>query len=265
MVGRPLEVTRSMLYRRFQMGGRPSITTTPPTHGMGGGDGDAMTGMESSTTMPRVESSSGRLAIPADLIQRIERWSATYGLSREEGAELVLRGTIDPIEPVASRLRHSYETRDVQTPEQVSSALARAEVEVPVVGIRLGPRRPIGTEAEPFSRDHLGADLLDDPLEVWPAARGLWRMSDRPRVIVAYRLGHPLAVYRVPGWEQDPGTGRRWAATGHVLTSDQRMSVAGTDSGAATDADRSIVHVVSARPLVTPPAAANPIVWLHGR
>jgi len=229
-------------------------------------DGDAMMGMESSTTMPRVESSSGRLAIPADLIQRIERWSATYGLSREEGAELVLRGTIDPIEPVASSLRHSYETRDVQTPEQVSAALARAEVDVPVVGIRLGPRRPIGTDAEPFSRDHLGADLLDDALEVWPAARGLWRMSDRPRVIVAYRLGHPLAVYRVPSWEQDPDSGRRWAATGQVLTTGQRMSVAsGADAGAATDADRSIVQVVGARPLVMPPAAANPIVWLHGR
>ena len=44
------------------------------------------------------------------------------------------------------------------------------------------------------------------------------------------------------------------------------MSVAsGADAGAATDADRSIVQVWSARPLVTPPAAANPIVWLHGR
>ena len=131
-----------------------------------------MTGMESSTTMPRVESSSGRLAIPADLIQRIERWSATYGLSREEGAELVLRGTIDPIEPVASSLRHSYETRDVKTPEQVSSALAEAEVEVPVVGIRLGPRRPIGTDAEPFSRDHLGADLLTTRSKYGPPRAG---------------------------------------------------------------------------------------------
>lgn len=240
--------------------------TIPPTPGMGGGDGDAVTGMESSTTMPRVESSSGRLAIAADLMQRIERWSATYGLSREEGAELVLRGTIDPIEPVASSLRHSYETRDVQTPEQVSAALAQAEVDVPVVGIRLGPRRPIGSDAEPFSRDHLGANLLDDALEVWPAARGLWRMSDRPRVIVAYRLGYPLAVYCVPGWEQDQKTGRRWAATGQILTESRRVSVAsGTDADAATAADRSIIQVVTARPLVTPPAAANPIIWLHGR
>ncbi len=240
--------------------------TIPPTPGMGGGDGDAVTGMESSTTMPRVESSSGRLAIAADLMQRIERWSATYGLSREEGAELVLRGTIDPIEPVASSLRHSYEMRDVQTPEQVSAALAQAEVDVPVVGIRLGPRRPIGSDAEPFSRDHLGANLLDDALEVWPAARGLWRMSDRPRVIVAYRLGYPLAVYCVPGWEQDQKTGRRWAATGQILTESRRVSVAsGTDADAATAADRSIIQVVTARPLVTPPAAANPIIWLHGR
>ena len=255
-----------MLYRRVHMGGRPTTTTNPPTHGMGGGDGDAMTGMESSTTMPRVESFSGRLAIPADLMQRIERWSARYGLSREEGVELVLRGTIDPIEPVASSLRHSYETRDVHTPEQVSAALARAEVDVPVVGIRLGPRRPTGSQPEPFSRDHLGADLLDDALGVWPAARGLWRMSDRPRVIVAYRLGHPLAVYRVPGWEQDQKTGRRWAATGQILTESRRLSVtSGTDVGAATAADRSIVQLVTARPLVTPPAAANPIVWLHGR
>ena len=116
-----------------------------------------MTGVESSTFVPRVESSSGRLAIPADLVQRIEHWSSTYGLSREEGAELVLRGSVEPVEEAALTLRAAYEARDVQTPEQVSAGLSAAEVDVPVVGMRLGPRRPI-TETEPFTRDHLGAD-----------------------------------------------------------------------------------------------------------
>ena len=224
-----------------------------------------MTGVESSTFVPRVESSSGRLAIPADLVQRIEHWSATYGLSREEGAELVLRGSVEPVEEAALTLRAAYEARDVQTPEQVSAGLSAAEVDVPVVGMRLGPRRP-ATETEPFTRDHLGADLLDDALEVWPAVRGLWRMSARPRVIVAYRLGYPLAVYRVAGWEQDPTTNRRWAPAGQILTDTRRLDAStGADSGEATTADRAIFRVVRSRPLVTPPAAANPIVWLHGR
>ena len=136
---------------------------------------------------------------------------------------------------------------------------------MPVVGVRLGPRRP-ATETEPFTRDHLGADLLDDALEVWPAVRGLWRMSARPRVIVAYRLGYPLAVYRVAGWEQDPTTNRRWAPAGQILTDTRRTDAStGADSGEATADDRAIVRVIRSRPLVTPPAAANPIVWLHGR
>lgn len=229
------------------------------------GVGTDMMDMGSSGTMPRVESTSGRLAVAADLIQRAERWAAELGLSREEAAELALRGIVAPTEPAAAELLNAYRDGAVQRPEEISAALASAEVDVPVVGVRLGPRRPVDGD-EPFTRDAQGADLDATPESAWHSARGLWRMSDRPRILVALRFGLPLGIYRVPSWEQDPVTGRRWAATGQILTSGQRFDAnTGQPVGDATDSDRLLLRVIKAKPLIMPPGAANPVVWLHGR
>ena len=223
--------------------------------------------MEKSLVMPRLESASGRLAIAVDVVSRVEAWAAQVGMPREEAAELVLRAATPPAELVAQELLSAYDAGDSQRPEDISAVLTAAEIDVPIVTARLGGKRAVDDETvEPFSRSHIGADLDDGPVPVWGAVRGLWRMSDRPRIIVAVRFGRPLGIFRVAGWEHVPDTGRRWAPSGQLLTVDGRFDAeSGERIADATDADRTIVAAITARRILLTPAAANPIGWLHGR
>jgi hypothetical protein len=94
----------------------------------------------------------------------------------------------------------------------------------------------------------------------------VWRVSDRPRIVAAFRIGRPLGVYRITGWEQAPGTPRRWATGGQIISGDRRLDAdTGHDMGETTPTDRAITAAVFANPLAVPSTSANPLVWLHRR
>jgi len=220
-------------------------------------------GMASSQAVPRVETTSGRVSVPADVIVAIEAAATRYGLSRDETAELYLRATLSPADGAAVALREVFESGRTHTPADVSRALKQAEADVPVAGVRLGSRRSV-QDSSPISRDHIGGNLADDAVAVWPAARGLWKVSDRASILVAYRLGWPLAIYRVRGWEQDPDSGRRWAVDGLIISGDRRRDAdTGDDRGELSPIDRAIANAVLGRALVLPAGAANPVIWLN--
>lgn len=217
--------------------------------------------------MPRTDATVGRLAVSADVVARTEEWASAIGATREDTVELVLRASIPPVEPTAVELLGRLQAGKTQTIADITRRLDQVEFDAPTVVARLGAKRPVdGEENSPFPRTHFGADLDDDPVTVWAQARGAWRISDKPRVVVPLRLGHPLAVYRVAGWEQlGEESGRRWATAGQILTHDGRLDAdTGERVGDATDADHRILDVLTDR-LVLLPATSNPIVWLHNR
>lgn len=219
----------------------------------------------SSLAVPHVPSTSVRLTVPADLADMVTTWSAEHTLSRDEGVEVLLRSVLADQDSTARRVFLSYDSGDVQTAKAIEDTLRQAEVADPVIGIRL-PARRATDEPAPYPRHHVGADLDDDPLTVWPAVRGLWRIHPRWTHVVAYRLGRPLALYRITTWEQDPESGRRWAAAGHIIAGDRRLNPdTGADTGAATSTDRAIADAVFTRPLATAANAANPLVLLNSR
>lgn len=218
--------------------------------------------------MPRTDATFGRLAVAADVVARAEEWTSEIGAIREDVVELALRATIPPVEPAAVELFSRLQTGATQTIADITRRLDDLEFDAPTVVARLGAKRAVDVEEStaPFPRTHLGADLDDGPVDVWAQARGPWRISDRPRVVVPLRLGHPLAVYRVAGWEQlGAESGRRWATAGQILTHDGRLDAdTGERVGDATDADHRILDALMGR-LVLLPATSNPIVWLHSR
>ena len=222
-----------------------------------------MVDLAGSLVMPRVETTSGRLSVPADVVDMIEAAARRYGLSRDETTELVLRASLTPVDQGAVELREVLEDGRTHSQADVSVELKRAEADLPVAAVRLGSYRST-TDTAPFVRDHIGANLTDDPLTVWPAARGLWKVSDRASILVAYRIGWPLAIYRIGGWNQDTHTGRRWARDGIVISGAERQDAeTGELRGDITAADKAITAVVMGRALVLPPGAANPVVWLN--
>jgi hypothetical protein len=224
-----------------------------------------MLDVESFGAMSRVPTTSVLLSVPAYLVNQVESWAKQHGLARSDAVELLLSASLaDPDSPPV-RLRSAFENGNVQTAAEISAGLDDAGVDVPVIGLLLGPRQPV-RGPEPFKRDHIGADLTDDALSAWPSVRGIWRVSDRPRIVAAYRLGMPLGLYRVDGWEQVPGTTRRWAVGGQVIGGERRINAdTGVDVGAMTPTDHAIASVVFARPLTVSTATANPLVWLHRR
>lgn len=224
-----------------------------------------MPDMALSETVPHVPSTSVRRTVPADLSSAVDTWADEHQLSSDEGLEVLLRSRLTAAGSTAARLSDAYETGAIQTASDIEDALNAAEVGDPVIGIRLAARRPV-TDREPFVRDHIGADLDDSPLTVWPAARGLWRIQSRWRYVVAYRLGMPLALYRVAGWEQHTPTGRRWASEGYVIDGPRRLDAdTGLDAGERTSTDAAVHQAVFARPLATAAGAANPLVLLNSR
>lgn len=224
-----------------------------------------MSDVQSSGAVPRVPSTSVHLSVPAYVVGQVEDWSKTHGLTRAESIELLLLGALHGPGSPPARLRDAYETGAIQKPGEVSDALDKAGIDVPVIGFLLGPRQPLRDIDEPFERDHIGADLTDDPLTAWSSTRGVWRVSDRPRIVVALRLGLPLAIYRVSGWEPAPGSTRRWAPGGTVISGPRRIDAnTGEDLGDTSETERTIASVIMAKP-ITQPSSANPLVWLHRR
>lgn len=224
-----------------------------------------MPDMALSETVPHVASTSVRRTVPADLSAAVDTWAIEHQLSSDEGLEVLLRSRLAPTGSTAAHLSTAYETGGVQSASDIEDALNDAEVGDPVIGIRLAARRTV-TEREPFARDHIGADLDDDPLTVWPAARGLWRIQSRWRYLVAYRLGMPLALYRVAGWKQHTPTGRRWASEGYVIDGLRRLNAdTGEYAGERTPTDAAVHQAVFAQPLATAAGAANPLVLLNSR
>ena len=164
----------------LSLNGRTSIAIQDVEHG------EVMSHVESSRSMPRVPSTSVHLSVPAYLVDQVQDWADNHGLARAEAIELLLSASLAGEDTPAVQLQRAYEAGEVQTPAEVSAALDAAGVDVPVIGLLLGPRQPV-RGPEPFPRDHLGADLSDDALSVWPSVRGVWRVSDRPR----HRCGLP--------------------------------------------------------------------------
>lgn len=224
-----------------------------------------MDAMASSDAVPHVPSTSVRFTVPADLASLVDEWANGHHLSRDEGLEVLLRGRLAGEASSATDLWAAYQRGEVQSAADIEAALTRAEVGDAVMGIRLGARRPV-TDTTPFRRDHMGADLDDVPADVWPAVRGLWRIHPRWRYVVAFRLGRPLALYRVVGWEQEAKSGRRWAIGGQIVQNGRRVDAdTGEDQAEASPVDLAIVDAVMARPLAMTAGAANPLVLLNNR
>lgn len=223
--------------------------------------------MARSLAVPHVPSSSVKVAVPSDVMARVDEMAEGAGLSRDDCVELGLRALLDGERSLAAVVWSRYTSGQVQTPADVISALASASVPDAVRGFRLGApaedRAPV-----PWPRSGPGADLGADPLQVWPIVRGLWRM--RPAgisVIVAIRLGHVLGVYRVTGWQQEPTSGRHYAIGGRVIDPTGRLVdvETGADVGAASAADLAIQSSVTAAPIVLPRGTAQPVVKLSAR
>jgi hypothetical protein len=223
--------------------------------------------MARSPTVPHVPSSSVKVAVPSDVMERVDAVAERAGLTRDDCVELGLRALLDGEESPAAVVWSRYTRGQVQTPADVISALASADVPDSVRGFRLGApaadRAPV-----PWPRNGPGADLNADPLQVWPIVRGLWRM--RPAgtsVIVAIRLGHVLGVYRVSGWQHEPESGRHYAVGGRAIDPRGRLVDAetGADVGAASAADLAIHNAVSAAPIVLPRGTAQPVVKLSAK
>lgn len=215
--------------------------------------------------VPHVPSTSVRFTVPADLASAVDAWANDHQLSRDEGLEVLLRSRLSSENSPATALWAAYESAAVQTPAQIEAVLDQAEVSDPVIGIRLGAKRR-ATEKSPYPRDHLGADLDDDPQTIWPAVRGLWRINARWRYVAAYRLGSPLALYRIAGWDRDSQSGRRWATSGLIITGDRRQEAeSGLDVGESTQTDRAVAAAIFNAPLAMASGAANPLVLLNSR
>ena len=223
--------------------------------------------MARSLAVPHVPSSSVKVAVPSDVMARVDAMAENAGLSRDDCVELGLRALLDGDGSPAAVVWSRYTSGHVQTPGDVISALSEANVPDAVRGFRLGSpavdRTPV-----PWPRSGPGVDLGADPLDAWPIVRGLWRM--RPAgisVIVALRLGHVLGVYRVAGWQQEPESGRHYAIGGQVIDPRGRLLDAenGADVGSATVVDLAIHSAVSAAPIVLPRGTAQPVVKLSAR
>src|SRR6476646_3889147 len=146
--------------------------------------------MARSLAVPHVPSSSVKVAVPSDVMARVDAMAENAGLSRDDCVELGLRALLDGDGSPAAVVWSRYTSGHVQTPGDVISALSEANVPDAIRGFRLGSpavdRTPV-----PWPRSGPGVDLGADPLDAWPIVRGLWRM--RPAgisVIVALRLGH---------------------------------------------------------------------------
>lgn len=219
--------------------------------------------MARSMSMPNVESSASRIAVPARLTAEVESLAGRVGLSRDELVELAIRSVVQG--DTAASLWRQYERGPTQTAADVRAALTRAGVREGVRGLRMGPlaadRSPV-----PWAREGAGVELDWAPTQCWPAVRGLWRLSsDGVQVIVGLRLGRAVGVYKVEGWATDLDSGRKYAVGGRAITADGDLVNAetGTLYGSASESDREIYAAVTKCPIVL--SGRHPVVRLSDR
>lgn len=222
--------------------------------------------MADSPVVPDVESSAVRIAVAADLVDQLQGVATGVGLTRDELIELVLRSRGDRDPAPALKLLDAYLDRQARTPADITRLLHEQGINEAIRGLRLGPPGP-DRIAPPWPRVGAGAALSWNADEVWPIARGLWRI--RPAgvsVIAALRLGQVLGVYRVGGWVLEPRTQRHYAVDGLVITANGRLRdpETGADRGEATSAEQAIQRILAAAPIVMPPGR-QPVVRLSDR
>lgn len=190
---------------------------------------------------------AGQLGLdPSDIISAV--------LERHSGDTSVTRVLDDPL---PSRLwrRDEYQHELAQATEMVVSA------------IRLGPPDGTGAQSAPFAREQMGASVGEEDLEtLWLSSRGHWVISADTEVIAPFRLGVPLAVFRVEEWSEVTDDRRRWARTGYAIRDGRRVRFAGreaVDAGDATAEEIEIARIILGSRLSMPAGASNPVANLH--
>lgn len=131
-------------------------------------------------------------------------------------------GGQDPEPAVAQRMIDQM--RAAQSGRRGTAITGLYEVALPpeadVVVVRLGPSRddPHPTPPGGYRRTSWGADISDDPHDVWEAARGYWDLAaPLPRFLIATRLGRVLAAFEVQTWHTLDDGSRVWAESGRLL------------------------------------------------
>ena len=94
--------------------------------------------MARSLAVPHVPSSSVKVAVPSDVMARVDAMAENAGLSRDDCVELGLRALLDGDGSPAAVVWSRYTSGHVQTPGDVISALSEANVPDAVRGFRLG-------------------------------------------------------------------------------------------------------------------------------
>lgn len=175
-------------------------------------------------------------------------------LEGHAGDSSVNRILDDPL-PADIKDRTDYQRELAQVTEMVVSA------------IRLGPPDRSGSQSAPFARAQMGASVGEEDLEtLWLSTRGHWVISADTEVIVAFRLGVPLAVFRVEEWSQATGNRRRWARSGYAIRDGRQVRFVGggaVDVQDATAEESAIAQVILGSRLWMPAGASNPVANLH--
>ena len=218
---------------------------------------------------------AGQIVVPGRVLDAVKAWSETVGLNMDEAIELAVRTSpIGSLLPGAApeELTASAEAlRQLQAggavePGRISAALQARGVFEDIIAIRLGSLRPADDPpGGPFRRKSIGADITSPINEIWGAARGYWRHNGSSRVLVAMRLGVPIAVFSGIIWGEHAGL--RYAVSGYGVVDGRKISLTSgrRDLGVATAQDKLIEKIAMAHPILTPSGSRNPMCWLSRR
>lgn len=198
-----------------------------------------------------------------DVIAAFVQRAHQRGLDPTEMLTAILENTPDD-QPIADIL--DSDPQDEATHLQYRELL-RGTVPGVIAGIRLGAVDSDGAQDKPFQRDHMGVRLGETNLRtLWGSTRGHWNISASTEYLAAFRIGSPLALFRVTDWSERTADKRRYALGGYAIDGDRRIHLhedgTTSDEPASSDETRAAQIIMSHR-LVMPQGAANPVVVLR--
>lgn len=202
-------------------------------------------------------------------------------ISGDAVAELVSRAEslgIDPADMISAiaeshagdksvdEVLHGRSTLQGSTPDDFHQALSPL-TDLAVAAVRLSAPSTEGQQSSPFARSILGASMGELDLEtLWGSVRGHWVISPKTDVLVGFRLGNPLGVFRVDEWSPPASDKRRYALDGYAIRGARRFRFTlggASDIGPASDEEIAMADTIMSRRLVMKRGASNPIVRLR--